>query len=149
MEDKGCFLGLFAQMHLGINSLSLLIRSVLFFLVHRESTFFLGNLCPAFKYKGGGQRVHLHFLKCLPLKIINKSEWHIWGCHVHLRITPPRGLGIWGLYPPSPKRGINSMALLFCHMHRAELTASWEIPKDVIVSRRSQACWHGNRPEGT
>lgn len=51
---------------------------------YSEGILLTGNLCPAFRHKVRVQRAlpHLLFLKCLGLKIINMSMWHILGWQV-------------------------------------------------------------------
>lgn len=47
----------------------------------REGTLFRGIFVPALGRKAEGREISLLllFLRCLQLKIINMSKWHIWG----------------------------------------------------------------------
>ena len=135
MKDKGCLVGLFALFHFGINSLFLVIR-MFSSSCFKECTFPLGNLCPAFRYKGK-VREHIVYLlfwtSPLLLKIISVRVAYYLGCHVHLKVIPPRRLGSWCLYPSGFRRDIHSLSLPFCHMYRAKYIPSSEILKEIIA----------------
>lgn len=77
MGDEDHFIGLFAQIHLGINFPSLVIR--MFFSWYREGNFLTKNVCPAFRQAGKVGDLHLVFFRYLQLKKINMSKWHILG----------------------------------------------------------------------
>lgn len=136
MKDKGCLVGLFALFHLGINSLFLVIRT--FSSCFKERSFPWEIYVLLLGRKGRSVRHRTPTLDiALLLKIINMSGVAYYlGCHVHLKVIPPRRPGSWCLYPPSFRRGINSLSLPFCHMYRAKQIPSSEILKEIIAEVR-------------
>lgn len=150
MEDEDRFVGLFARTLLGISLLSSVIK-MFSSSWYREGNFLMKNLCPAFRQLGkvGEHFLHLVFLRCLQLKMINMAKSHIWGWHFHLRVIPPRRLKGQGFYTPSSRTGINSLTLS-CHVHRAELTPSSKVPsrRDHFQQQKSSLFMGTVKAEG-
>lgn len=135
MEDDDHFVGLFAQIHLGINFPSLVIR--MFFFWCRERNFLTKkNVCPAFRQTGKVRDLHPVFFRYLQLKMINISKWHILGWTVHFRVTPPKRLGGWDIMHQVPGEALISWHFPFCHRPRAEHTPLSKVPKDIIAATK-------------
>lgn len=82
MENNGYVVGLFVQTHLSVSSLSPVIKCSL---LSTGKEPFLWEICVLLLGRKGEIRepfLHLLFLQCLQLKIINMPKWHILGLHV-------------------------------------------------------------------